>query len=239
MDETEATTLAALLPIGDVHAERAVSSSLDVKWADEGWEINGSIFASEIRDPLIMRDASQAGRLELVNADGPRRALGAELLLHYVSGPLHLIGSSTFLDVTEAAATGGRRDSERVPRFSGELAAILEDEDRGRIGLEVSYTGRQALEDNPYRNEGSGYFEINALGEMKFGSVAVFLNAINLTDERQTRFDPLLRPAPAADGQRTCGRLGAPGGTHVQSRRAAGVVSRAQFRCWRRTSRAN
>jgi len=67
----------------------------------------------------------------------------------------------------------------------------------------VSYTGRQALEDNPYRNEGNGYFEINALGEMKFGSVAVFLNAINLTDERQTRFDPLLRPAPAADGQRT------------------------------------
>jgi len=203
MDETEATTLAALLPIGDVHAERAVSSSLDVKWADEGWEINGSIFASEIRDPLIMRDAAQAGRLELVNADGPRRALGAEVLLHYVSGPLHLIGSSTFLDVTEAAATGGRRDSERVPRFSGELAAILEDEDRGRIGLEVSYTGRQALEDNPYRKEGNGYFEINALGEMKFGSVAVFLNAINLTDERQTRFDPLLRPAPAADGQRT------------------------------------
>jgi iron complex outermembrane receptor protein len=37
---------------------------------------------------------------------------------------------------------------------------------------------------------------------MKFGHVAVFLNAINLTDVRQTRFDPLLRPTPSDDGQR-------------------------------------
>jgi iron complex outermembrane receptor protein len=137
-----------------------------------------------------------------VNADGPRRALGAELLLHYVSGPLHLLGSSTFLDVTDAAAGGGRQDAERVPQVSGELAAILEDEDRGRIGLEVSYTGRQTLDDNPYRDEGSDYVEVNALGEIRFGSVAVFFNAINLTDVRQTHFDPLLRPLPAADGQR-------------------------------------
>ena len=202
MDETEATSLASLVPLQDVHAERALSSSLDVKWADEGWEVDASIFASEIRDPLIVRDAPQAGRLELVNADGPRRALGTELLLHYVSGPVHLLGSSTFLDATETAAAGGRQDAERVPRVSGELAAILEGEDRGRIGLEVSYTGRQTLDDNPYRSEGSDYFEVNALGEIKFGSVAVFFNAINLTDVRQTHFDPLLRPFPAADGQR-------------------------------------
>jgi iron complex outermembrane receptor protein len=202
MDETEATTLATLVPIRNLHAERALSSSLDVKWADEGWEINGSIFASEIRDPLVVRSASQPGRLELANADGPRRAIGAELLLHYVTGPVHLIGSSTFLDVTEVGASGERHDSDRVPRVSGELAAILEDEDRGRIGVEVSYTGRQTLLDNPYRDEGTGYIEINALGEIKFGRVAVFLNAINLTDVRQTRFDPLLRPTPSADGQR-------------------------------------
>jgi iron complex outermembrane receptor protein len=37
---------------------------------------------------------------------------------------------------------------------------------------------------------------------MKFGSVAVFFNAINLSDVRQTRFDPLLRPTPAVDGER-------------------------------------
>ena len=203
MDETEATSLAALLPMRNLHAERAVSSSLDVKWADEGWEVNGSVFASEIRDPLTVRPASLPGRLELVNASGPRRAVGAELLVHYVTGALHVIGSSTYLDVTEAEEEGGRHRSDLVPPFAAELAAILEDEDRGRVGLEVSYTGRQVLLDNPYRDEGKPYVEINALAEMKFGSAAVFFNALNLTNVRQTRFDPLLRPTPAADGQRS------------------------------------
>jgi outer membrane receptor for ferrienterochelin and colicins len=202
MEETEATSLETLLPLHNVHAERAISSSIDVKWADEGWEIDGSVFASQIRDPLVMRDAAQPGRLELTNADGPRRAVGAELLAHYSRGVLHLIGSSTMLDVTEESENGGRRDADRVPRFAGELAAIVEDEDRGRIGVEVSYTGRQTLADNPYRKEGEGYLEINALGEISVGKVAIFMNAINLTDVRQTGFDPLLRPVPAADGQR-------------------------------------
>ena len=201
-DETEATSLATLLPLHDLHVERALSSSLDLKWADEGWEIDGSIFASEIRDPLVVRSATQPGRLELVNAEGPRRALGSELLIHYVTGPLHLIGSSTFLDVTEEGPQGERHDADRVPRVAAEIAGILEDEDRGRIGIEVSYTGTQALQGNPYRDEGEDYFEINALGEMKFGHVSVFLNAINLTDVRQTHFDPLLRPTPSDDGQR-------------------------------------
>jgi outer membrane receptor for ferrienterochelin and colicins len=201
MDETEATSLATLLPLRNLHAERALSSSLDVKWMDEGWEINGSVFASEIRDPLTVRSASLPGRLELVNASGPRRAVGAELLLHYVTGPLHVIGSSTYLDVTEAAEDGGRRRADLVPRVAAELAAILEDEDRGRVGIEVSYTGRQALLDNPYRDAGKSYVEINALAEMIFGSVAVFFNALNITNVRQTRFDPLLRPIPAEDGR--------------------------------------
>lgn len=202
MDETEATSLAILEPLRGLHAERALSSSLDVKWAKGGWEINSSVFGSEIRDPLTIRSAAQPDRLELVNAGGPRRAVGAELLLHYVTGELHIIGSSTFLDVTEAAEEGGRRRSDLVPRVSAELAAILEVEDRGRIGLEASYTGRQALLDNPYRTASKPYVEINALAEIKLGRAAIFLNAVNLTDFRQTQFDPLLRPTPSADGQR-------------------------------------
>ncbi|HEV7607840.1 MAG TPA: TonB-dependent receptor [Steroidobacteraceae bacterium] len=202
MDETEATSLATLLPLHNLHAERALSSSLDVKWRDEGWEINGSVFASEIRDPLTVRSSSLPDRLELFNAGGPRRAVGAELLLHYVTGALQVIGSSTYLDVTEAAEEGGRQRADRVPRVSAELAGILEDEDRGRVGIEISYTGRQQLLGNPYRDEGRSYVEINALAEMKFGSVAVFFNAVDLSDVRQTHFDPLLRPTPAVDGER-------------------------------------
>jgi outer membrane receptor for ferrienterochelin and colicins len=202
MEETQATTLALLEPMRDLEAERAVSASLDSQWIWENWEINASVFGSEIRDPLVIRDASTPGRLQLANADGPSRAVGAELLVHYVTGELHVIGNSTYLDATEDALDSGRRDSELVPRLSGELAALLEDEERGRLGLEISYTGVQQLFDNPYRTESEEYVEINALAELKLGEVAVFLNGINLTDQRQTRVDPLLRPAPAPTGER-------------------------------------
>jgi iron complex outermembrane receptor protein len=202
VDEIESTGLGSLDPLTELQAERATSASLDAQWALNEWEFNLSFFGSEIRHPLEVLPGSQAGRLELANGDGPRRAFGSEAFLRYVNGPLHVIGSYTFLDVTEAATGSGRRAADRVPRHTAELAALLEDEDRGRIGIEISYTGRQTLSDNPYRTTSPSYVELNALAEVRFGETAVFLNAINLTDERQTRFDPLLRPTPGAGGQR-------------------------------------
>ena len=113
-----------------------------------------------------------------------------------------MIGSYTFLDVTDAVSGGARRAADRVPRHTAELAALLEDEERGRIGVEISYTGGQTLEDNPYRGSSPSYVEVNALAEIRFGETAIFLNAINLTDVRQADYDPLLRPAPGPGGER-------------------------------------
>jgi hypothetical protein len=131
VDEIEATGLGVLLPLRGLHAEGAVTESLDAKWADERWEV---------------------------------------------------------------------KDVPLVPRNSAELGAILENKQRGRIGLELGYTGRQALEEDPYRNVSEPYLELNALGEIRAGAVSIFINAINLTNVRQTRFDPLTRPTPGLGG---------------------------------------
>ena len=207
MDETEATSLARLLPWDDVDAERAVNTSLDLKWAANGFEVNVSLFGSEIRDPLTMEDsAALPGRIQLTNAEGPLRAVGTELLVHYVAGFVHFIGSATYLDATEAAPAGGRRESELLPRTAGELALLFEKEDRGRFGIELSYTGEQQLLGNPYRAASESYIELSALASIEVGRASIFLNAINLTDERQTDYDPLLLPTPAPDGQRIVDR---------------------------------
>ena len=199
VDEVEATSLATLLPLRALHAERGESVSVDAKWSRGVWDLNASVFASRISDPLDARPAG-ADQFELVNAPGPQRAAGAEALIGYVSGPLHVLASGSYLDVTQSVVEGVRQDVPLVPRWTAELAGILEDEKRGRIGLELGYTGPQSLEDNPYRGTSRGYFELNALGEVRFGGIAVFLNAVNLTDVRQTHFDPLVRPTRGPGG---------------------------------------
>jgi iron complex outermembrane receptor protein len=199
VDEIEATGLGALLPLRGLHAERAVTESLDAKWADEGWDVNVSVFNSEIRDALTVQSAP-GERLELVNAEGPRRAPGAEVLIHYVAGPLQVIGSYSHINATEASPSRLRQHAPVVPGYSAELGGILESKKRGRIGLEAGYTGRQALEDDPYRSVSEPYVELNALGEIHFGALSIFFNAINLTNVRQTRFDPLVRSTPGLGG---------------------------------------
>jgi len=82
---------------------------------------------------------------------------------------------------------------------------MWEEPGKGRIGLEVYYTGRQALDDNPYRRQSKPYFEIGLLGQVAVGKARLFANAENILDIRQARYDPLLRPDRAADGRWTVG----------------------------------
>ena len=125
-------------------------------------------------------------------------------LARLVRGPLQAILTYTYLHSTGSdRGNDVRQDVPLTPRHAGEVGAIYEQESRGRIGVELSYTGRQRLEDDPYRDTGAPFLEVNALAELRFGETGVFLNAINLTDVRQTRFDPLTLPVAAPDGRRT------------------------------------
>jgi outer membrane receptor for ferrienterochelin and colicins len=199
VDEVEATGLASVVPLSGVHAERAITASFDAKWSAHGWDVNASVFTSEIRDPLTALPAA-AEKLEIINGPGPRRAPGAEVLIGYVAGPLHAIASWTYLNATEEDTPRVREDTPFVPREAAELGAILESEKRGRVGLEIGYTGKQAIAYDPYRHTSPGFLELNALGQLRFGDISVFVNAINLTNVRQTNYDPLLRPSLGPGG---------------------------------------
>jgi outer membrane receptor for ferrienterochelin and colicins len=199
VDETDDTGLGVLLPLAGLRAERARTASLDAKWADEGWNINASLFYAEIRYPLQAL-ATASNHIRLINAVEPLRAPGAELLVGYVRTPLNLIAAWSYLNVTEADDAGIRSRAARVPRQTASLDGILEDEERGRVGLELEYVGSQRLSDDPYRATGPGYLQVNALAEIRFGHVAVFFNALNLTDRKQGDFEPLLRTTPGIGG---------------------------------------
>jgi len=87
-----------------------------------------------------------------------------------------------------------------VPRQSAERGAIFASEKRRRLGFEIGYTGRQAVAYDPYPQVTPGFVELNALAEACFADIAVVMNAINLTNVRQTNYGPLLRPSPGPRG---------------------------------------
>lgn len=99
VEEVESTSLGVLEPLRGLHAERSWTQSLDGKFARDEWDVNVSVFNSVIRNPLETRPAP-GNRLELANDTESRKAPGGEILIHYVVGPLQMIGSWSYINAT-------------------------------------------------------------------------------------------------------------------------------------------
>lgn len=200
VEEIEAAGLSRLEPLRGLRAETADTASIDFGYARGPIEASVTLFGSNIDHAVQLRDIA-ADRVALVNAEGITRTRGAELLLRYRLDAITFTGSYVLTDATEPNPDGpGRRAVPLTPRNTASLTAMWEKRDRGRVGLEAYYTGRQGLEDNPYRQTSRPYVELGAMGELSLGSVSLFVNAENLLNVRQTRYNPLLRPTRAPDG---------------------------------------
>lgn len=204
-DETEETGLARLLPLEGVRAEQARTASLDLGGVVRPVELNATLFGSSIEGALALREsATRPGWWEIHNLPGRTLTYGTELLARLTAEPFHLTASHTFLRSREPdREAGGRREVPLTPRHSVGVVGMWEEEGRTRLGIELYYTGRQALEENPYRRVSEPYVILGFLAEQRLGRMRVFLNAENLTDARQTRHDPLVRPRRSAEGRWT------------------------------------
>jgi iron complex outermembrane receptor protein len=138
----------------------------------------------------------------LTNLTEPTTNVGAELLGTLRQGPYSVTGTYTYVRARETVA-GVERDGSLTPRHSAGIVGMWEKEDVGRIGLEIYYTGRQSLEENPYATTSEPYVILGILGEKTFGRFRLFINGENLTGVRQTKWDPLVRPSRAPDGRWT------------------------------------
>ncbi|MSR19718.1 MAG: TonB-dependent receptor [Gemmatimonadetes bacterium] len=200
-DETEAVGLGRLDPYGDLDAERALSGMFDVGHALGPLELNATLFASEIDDALVVNEDG-SGRLALANAPGPVRTWGTELLARFEQGPIHLNATHVLTRSTESVPlAAGRREVPLTPRHTVGVVGAWEDEEWGRVGVELYYTGRQTLDQNPYRTRSEPYFVVGFLVERRIGRARFFLNAENLLDTRQTGYDRLVLPAQTPEGR--------------------------------------
>jgi len=199
VEETEAAGLTRLQVPAALTAERGRSLSLDITRNFGPVSGTMTLFSSRVNTPLhVDRDTA----FVLSNLARPTENRGVELLGVLRREPVEATVTYTFVDSREHE-NGNAVDVPLTPRHSVASAMMFELEGHGRIGLEGYYTGRQRLEENPYRAVSPGYLITGFLVELRFGRFRPFLNGENLTDVRQSRWDSLLRPQRAPDGRWT------------------------------------
>jgi outer membrane receptor for ferrienterochelin and colicins len=206
-EETEATGLRFVEQPASLRAERARSGSLDVGGLVSGLEVNATIFGSRISHPIIVRAGTVPGGrvLSLDNGTLPTRTGGAEALVRWKPEPFSFTATYTYVRSTEQdpSMEERRQRSPLVPAHQAGIVAMFEQEGQSRLGVEVYYTGRQTLEDNPYRGESRPYVHVGVIAERRFGRARIFVNAENLLDVRQTKYDPLVLPFLSHKGRWT------------------------------------
>jgi iron complex outermembrane receptor protein len=198
-EETEAAGLTRLAIPRSLTAEEGRSASLDVSRTDGPLSYTLTLFGSRVLHPINV-DRSQG--LVLTNDAEPATNRGVELLGTFRREPFAVTGTYTYVQARESDH-GRRTDVPLTPRHSVGLVGMWEREHVGRVGVEFYYTGVQRLEENPFRDISRPYTIAGFLAERQFGRFRVFINGENLTDVRQTRWDPLIRPTRALDGRWT------------------------------------
>jgi iron complex outermembrane receptor protein len=133
--------------------------------------------------------------------------------MRWTRGDARITASYAYLRATEWDSDSDRsdRDSRRdvplSPRHTAGIVASIEREGIHSVGLEVYFTGAQSLDENPFRDTSKPYVIFGLLAERQFatrmGRARVFLNAENIGNVRQTKYDPLVRPAPGPGGRWT------------------------------------
>ncbi len=191
-------------------ASRGRSASLDVQGSVGPFRLNGTLFAVRIQHPMLPQPvAGDSTRFALVNAPGPLRSVGTELFAVFSEDPFLATATYSHTVATELSLEAGRRrvDVPLSPRNAGGVDIAWEDDDPGESGfraaVEVYYTGRQRVEEDPYRTFTPGFTTVDLLLSRRFRRFTVFANGEDLTDVRQTRWDPLLRTSPGQGGRWT------------------------------------
>ena len=198
-EETEAAPLSRLQMPAPLEAEAGRSYSIDVTRAIGAGSLTATLFGSRVSHSIrVERDNTY----RIVNSERPATNTGFELLGTVRHAPYALTGTYTFVRSREQEG-GTRADAPLTPRHSAGVVAMWEREDLGRIGVEYYFTGGQRLEANPYRAQSQPYSIVGVLAERKVGRLKVFINAENVTNVRQTKYDSLVLPAQAIDGRWT------------------------------------
>lgn len=214
-EETAVTGLSHFRPFtgpasNALRFEMARQGSVDAGYHRGGLDLDASLYSADILHSVGIRDlANGPFAQELAVSSGPTRIRGADLFAVYTGDPVSLTAFYGALRTSEINLDAGpsaplRREIPLSPSRRAGLDVAFDIEEIGtRVAVEGYYTGIQMIADDPYRRRSKPFTTIEALATQTVGRAQLFLSAENLTNVRQTSFDPLLLPAPSASGRWT------------------------------------
>jgi iron complex outermembrane receptor protein len=198
-EETEAAGLSRLSIDSPLRAERGTNASIDLTRAAGPLSATITGFYSRIVDPVEVERTEQ---YLLRNLAEPTTNVGVEAIAIWKTDDLSIVANYAYVQSRETTDEG-RLEVPLTPRHSVGLDGAWEVGDVWRVGVEWYYTGPQRLEANPYRTESPSYGVFGVLASRRIGRALLFINGENLTDVKQTDWDPLLRPSRGVDGRWT------------------------------------
>jgi iron complex outermembrane receptor protein/outer membrane receptor for ferrienterochelin and colicins len=194
-EDAEEVLFRNVLPIGNtLKAERSRGGTFDVNYRNTigekiSYSINHMFFYTRIVDPLILT-TSNNGLLRFMNAGEPIRSAGFETNVRFVYDIVKLFAGYTFTDAKAGYLTGNQT-LPLVPKSRLNSALLFERESNFKAGIEAYYTSSQVLSNGSSTRH---FWVFGIFGEKTLGKLALFFNAENITDTRQSRFGPVVFP---------------------------------------------
>lgn len=192
IEEAESHGYRGVRPINpdSVHAEHSIGANADVSHGVRLGPIyanlNQAFYVTRISNALL--PVFDSGTITFANADTPTISRSAETTARFSYDHFTLFLGYVYLNATHDVNS----EQQQIPLTATHRTysvLMWEEHDRGRIGLEAYYTGKQLLPDG---TESRGYWILGALAQWQFGPFTVFANAENILDSRQTRYAPLV-----------------------------------------------
>ncbi|HYM94535.1 MAG TPA: TonB-dependent receptor, partial [Chitinophagaceae bacterium] len=186
-EEAEQKGYQNILPIdiNKTKAEQSYGSNADINFITHLDEVSLSInqlfFYTYINNPLVLQGNS------FMNANGYIDTKGTETNVNIGWQGLHLFFGYTFADALQ------HFDAQNFWQPLTAKHRLLTDftyekENNYRTGIECNYISAQRLSDGTI---GKGYFTVGLFVEKTWKNLSIFINAENLTDQRQTRWDTI------------------------------------------------
>jgi outer membrane receptor for ferrienterochelin and colicins len=171
------------LNIGSTQAEKSYGANSDLNYrstlGDDAFiNVNQLFFYTNVNRPLILQNNA------FINAPGYLTSKGAETNIKLVMDELVFYLGYTFTN-TKQHFNGYTSKQTLTPKNQLSFDATYEIEGSFRFGAESFYTGSQLLSDG---TTGRGFVTFGLLVQKMWKHMDIFINAENLTDQRQTKW---------------------------------------------------